>query len=119
MIALHSTRLRALLLPLLCAFAVLLVGQSVRAASPAADVQTSWRLLDYIAVDYPAAVSAGRVVNAAEYQEMTEFSASALAKYRSRNRRLVAAQAAWLPAMLKTLPRLLMTTPRRRSIILR
>ena len=76
MIVLHSNRLRALLLPLLCAFAVLLAAQPVRAASAAAEVQTSWRLLDYIAVDYPGAVSAGRVVNASEYQEMTEFSAS-------------------------------------------
>ena len=73
--ALHSNRLRALLLLLLCAFAVLLAAQPVRAAT-AAEVQTSWRLLDYIAVDYPEAVSAGRIVNAAEYQEMTEFSAS-------------------------------------------
>ena len=45
-------------------------------APPAEGVQTAWRLLDYIAVDYREAVSGGRVVNAAEYQEMTEFSAS-------------------------------------------
>ena len=76
MIALHKNRLRALVLPLLCAFAVLLAAQPVRAATAAVEVQTSWRLLDYIAVDYPEAVSAGRIVNAAEYQEMTEFSAS-------------------------------------------
>jgi high-affinity iron transporter len=41
-----------------------------------AEVQTSWRLLDYIAVDYPGAVQDGRVVSAAEYKEMAEFSAS-------------------------------------------
>ncbi|MBA3669861.1 MAG: iron permease, partial [Sphingomonas sp.] len=46
------------------------------ATGVADDVQTSWRLLDYIAVDYRGAVTAGRVVNAAEYQEMTEFSGS-------------------------------------------
>ncbi|MGH6658605.1 MAG: c-type cytochrome, partial [Sphingomicrobium sp.] len=45
-------------------------------ASTAGDVQTSWRLLDYIAVDYRGAVRGGRVVNSAEYREMTEFSAS-------------------------------------------
>ena len=40
-----------------------------------ASVQTTWRLLDYIAVDYREAVRGGRIVNAAEYDEMTEFSA--------------------------------------------
>ena len=44
--------------------------------SPSAGVQTAWRLLDYIAVDYREAVRDGRVVNAAEYQEMVEFSDS-------------------------------------------
>ncbi|MGI8931647.1 MAG: FTR1 family protein [Sphingomicrobium sp.] len=46
------------------------------AASRAVEVQTSWRLLDYIAVDYREAVSKRRVINPAEYQEMMEFSAS-------------------------------------------
>ncbi|HEX8366067.1 MAG TPA: FTR1 family protein [Allosphingosinicella sp.] len=46
------------------------------AAAQQAEVQTTWRLLDYVAVDYPEAVREGRVVNAAEYAEMTEFSAS-------------------------------------------
>lgn len=36
--------------------------------------QVAWRLLDYIAVDYPAAVQDGQVVSAAEYAEMQEFS---------------------------------------------
>jgi high-affinity iron transporter len=40
------------------------------------DVQTTWRLLDYLAVDYSGAVSNGRVVSASEYSEMREFSAS-------------------------------------------
>ncbi|HEV2044865.1 MAG TPA: FTR1 family protein [Sphingomicrobium sp.] len=53
-----------------------LAAAPVQAAAPAGEVQTSWRLLDYIAVDYREAVSAGRIVNPAEYQEMTEFSAS-------------------------------------------
>ena len=57
-------------------FATVLAAVPATAATPADDVQTSWRLLDYIAVDYPEAVRDGRVVNAAEYQEMNEFSAS-------------------------------------------
>src|SRR3990170_8435698 len=50
------------------------------AAAPATaqsgDVQTAWRLLDYIAVDYREAVQGGRIVNQLEYDEMVEFSAS-------------------------------------------
>jgi len=47
------------------------------AAAAGGDVQTSWRLLDYIAVDYPGAVSdSGKVVSTAEYAEMREFSLS-------------------------------------------
>ena len=36
-------------------------------------VQTVWRLLDYITVDYAGAVSGGRVSSEAEYAEMVEF----------------------------------------------
>ena len=53
-----------------------LAAAPVQAAAPAGEVQTSWRLLDYIAVDYREAVAGGRVINSAEYQEMTEFSTS-------------------------------------------
>ena len=52
------------------------MAAAAQAAGPAADVQTSWRLLDYIAVDYREAVQGARVVNPAEYSEMKEFSAS-------------------------------------------
>ena len=41
------------------------------------DVQTAWRLLDYIAVDYREAVQDGNVVNPEEYTEMVEFAKSA------------------------------------------
>nr|WP_301294248.1 cytochrome c/FTR1 family iron permease [Nitrobacter winogradskyi] len=44
-----------------------------RAQPSDAEVQTTWRLLDYIAVDYSGAVSDGRVISDAEYAEMTEF----------------------------------------------
>ena len=44
------------------------------------EVQTTWRLLDYIAVDYAEAVEDGEVTNALEYAEMLEFSASVSAR---------------------------------------
>ena len=47
------------------------------ARADTASVQTVWRLLDYIAVDYPAAAQAGRVISETEFAEMTEFAASA------------------------------------------
>lgn len=59
------------------AFAVLLAaGLAAPARADTASAQTIWRLLDYIAVDYSAAVTGGRVVNKTEYVEMVEFSAS-------------------------------------------
>jgi high-affinity iron transporter len=57
----------------LCLFALLAAAP---AAAQQAGVQTSWRLLDYIAVDYPGAVQDGRVVSEAEYKEMVEFAGS-------------------------------------------
>src|ERR1043165_3275960 len=62
-------RLRLFLL-----LAALLLPSAARADD--AQVQTAWRLLDYLAVDYPGAVSGGRIVSQAEYAEMREFSAS-------------------------------------------
>ena len=44
------------------------------------DVQTAWRLLDYVAVDYPGAVTNGQVKNPQEYAEMTEFSGAVEAR---------------------------------------
>ncbi|EIL92538.1 high-affinity Fe2+/Pb2+ permease [Rhodanobacter fulvus Jip2] len=46
-------------------------------------VPTTWRLLDYIAVDYREAVRDGAVVNPVEYEEMREFSATAAAAIRA------------------------------------
>ena len=66
------SRLLHSLAPLLIALTLL----AAPAAAQQAEVQTTWRLLDYVAVDYPEAVRGGRVVNDAEYAEMTEFSAS-------------------------------------------
>ena len=59
--------------PLLILLALLL---PTAAHADDASVQTVWRLLDYLAVDYPGAVADGRIVSQAEYGEMREFSAS-------------------------------------------
>ncbi|MCR5870042.1 MULTISPECIES: cytochrome c/FTR1 family iron permease [unclassified Sphingomonas] len=53
--------------------AILLLSFPARAQGSAAEVQTTWRLLDYIAVDYSGAVSNGKVISDAEYAEMIEF----------------------------------------------
>jgi high-affinity iron transporter len=45
-------------------------------AAQANDVETAWRLLDYVAVDYSGAVRDGKIVSAPEYAEMREFSTS-------------------------------------------
>jgi high-affinity iron transporter len=55
---------------------LLALATSVAADAQTTDVQTAWRLLDYIAVDYGGAVSGGRVKSPSEYAEMTEFAAS-------------------------------------------
>ncbi len=50
------------------------------ALAAADEVQSLIQLLDYVAVDYPAAVEQGKVVNAAEYEEMREFAAAIASK---------------------------------------
>ena len=47
---------------------------SATASAEEPDVRTTWRLLEYIAVDYASAVSEGRVADEFEYREMVEFS---------------------------------------------
>jgi hypothetical protein len=64
-----------ILKPLLYALLLMLGAPSV-AQSGAAEVQTTWRLLDYIAVDYAGAVENGRIISQLEYDEMLEFSSS-------------------------------------------
>lgn len=61
---------------LLISLIVMLVPAQSRAATTQETVQTTWRLLDYVAVDYPAAVAKGRVVSKPEYAEMREFTAT-------------------------------------------
>lgn len=63
-------------------FLTLAIGFASPALAAASDddVQTAWRLLDYVAVDYRGAVADGHIKSAQEYAEMTEFSAAVEAK---------------------------------------
>jgi high-affinity iron transporter len=65
---------------LLIALAAMLLAAPALAANPADEVQTTWRLLDYIAVDYREALAGGRIINPLEYREMEEFSRSVSTK---------------------------------------
>lgn len=67
-----ASALRALAMAVL-----ILISVPAAAQSQTAPAQTIWRLLDYIAVDYAAAVADGRIVNQAEYEEMVVFSTNA------------------------------------------
>jgi high-affinity iron transporter len=77
----HSSPWRQLVLRL-CVVTLLLTGLAHPSAAPAqtsndtVTVQTAWRLLDYLAVDYGGAVADGKVKSPSEYAEMSEFSAS-------------------------------------------
>src|SRR3546814_7500361 len=66
-------RLRLLTLLLAALGGIMLHPAAARAQGR--EVQTVWRLLDYVAVDYAGAVCGGRVTSTTEYAEMTEFSA--------------------------------------------
>lgn len=72
--------LRRLLLGLSIFLAAALPGT---ARAEGNDVETAWRLLDYVAVDYGGAVRGGKVVSASEYAEMREFSGSVSEKLAS------------------------------------
>ncbi|MBJ7411248.1 MAG: cytochrome c/FTR1 family iron permease [Phenylobacterium sp.] len=78
-------RLRRTLRGYLLLAAVLLFGGGLPAVAQAAPTpaETVWRLLDYVAVDYSGAVQGGKVVSAAEYAEMQEFSATATRRIRA------------------------------------
>ena len=70
--------MRAFLIRLAAVLLAMLIPSAAMADS--GDVQTAWRLLDYMAVDYGGAVANGRVKSASEYAEMTEFAASVSAR---------------------------------------
>ena len=71
------------ILLLLSLFMALTAPAGAIAAEPKAAVETTWRLLDYVAVDYAGAVNNGRVVSEAEYAEMREFSSTVATNVRS------------------------------------
>ncbi|NQD37640.1 c-type cytochrome [Permianibacter sp. IMCC34836] len=56
-------------------FATGVIADVATPSAPATDAEARqlWQLLDYIAVDYPGAVTNGVVLSAGEYQEMLEF----------------------------------------------
>ncbi|MDE0877037.1 MAG: cytochrome c/FTR1 family iron permease [Sphingomonas bacterium] len=64
----------------LLTLAALIIAPPAIANTPA--VETAWRLLDYMAVDYGGAVEDGRVKSKAEYAEMTEFAAGVSTRLR-------------------------------------
>ena len=68
---------------LFAVFIMTVVAAAKVSAAPTQEVQTAWRLLDYIAVDYAGAVEGGKIVSTAEYAEMKEFSASVAEKLAS------------------------------------
>ncbi|WP_296739024.1 cytochrome c/FTR1 family iron permease [Mesorhizobium sp.] len=61
---------------LLCAAIILLAFVFGAAKAETSDVETTWRLLDYIAVDYAGAVSHGQISSPSEYAEQSEFAAT-------------------------------------------
>lgn len=65
------TKVLRILLPLL------VMGLAAPLSAAPSSVQVTWRLLDYIAVDYAGAVGHGEIIDAAEYQEMVEFAGAA------------------------------------------
>jgi high-affinity iron transporter len=66
-------RMHLLLLLFLTALGLPAAASTAQTTPPA---QVAWRLLDYLAVDYPGAVKDRRVVSTSEYAEMKEFSRS-------------------------------------------
>ena len=60
---------RGLLIALLASLCMPVIAAPATPVNP----RQTWQLLDYVAVDYGAAVQAGRVVSEAEYAEMREF----------------------------------------------
>src|SRR3546814_3539293 len=68
-----SRVMKRLLLPMLVLVAVLAPGS---AWANDTDVQTAWRLLDYVGVDYAGAVADGHIISTGEYAEMQQFAAS-------------------------------------------
>lgn len=73
-----TTRIRKYLVAALFLLPALSFAQALTPET-ASVVQQVWKLLDYVATDYPGAVSDGEVVDEFEYVEQQEFSATVLA----------------------------------------
>ncbi|WP_114952971.1 cytochrome c/FTR1 family iron permease [Sphingosinicella terrae] len=71
-----SDRLRGVGSLWLCLLLVAAMAFPSVARADDAAVQTTWRLLDYIAVDYRGAVENGQIISQLEYDEMLEFTAT-------------------------------------------
>jgi high-affinity iron transporter len=71
--ALHS----ALAIVIFCIVSVLPVSANAADTSVTDKATQIWQLLDYMAVDYPGAVTNGKVTNVDEYAEMQEFAQTA------------------------------------------
>lgn len=56
--------------------ALTLLASAASGADQTQSVQTAWRLLDYVAVDYAGAVQDRRIVSDTEYAEMQEFTST-------------------------------------------
>jgi high-affinity iron transporter len=72
-VSLHSSFFR-------CAVFIVLAFVFGAAKAETSDVETTWRLLDYIAVDYAGAVSHGQISSPSEYAEQSEFAATVAQK---------------------------------------
>ena len=59
---------------------VFALGFVSAARAETSDVEITWRLFDYIAVDYAGAVSHGTVSSPSEYAEQNEFAATVASK---------------------------------------
>ena len=68
---------------LLFLLGLLVMALPATAHASQSQVETTWRLLDYVAVDYRGAVQNGRVISDAEYAEMREFASTATAQISS------------------------------------
>ncbi len=55
-------------------------GGAAWASDTLTEMRQAWQLLDYIAVDYGAAVNDGQIIEAGEYAEMQEFATTVLEK---------------------------------------
>ncbi|MEO6744569.1 MAG: FTR1 family protein [Caldimonas sp.] len=69
-------RLKDTLQRLACSLGLIIMSFSAAAAIETDAMETArrtWQLLDYVAVDYPGAVTEGKIISEAEFGEMREF----------------------------------------------